>query len=357
VRLKTLAVGVGVLVLLTVAGVLIQRQLDAPPAEGRVGKPLLEQIDMSEAASIVIDSGEDKVNLLARDGSWIVKEQDGFPASEEAIRRFLFKLSGQEIQHKVTENPKKLAGLGLLSLEENDNKFEERKTATRFAIVDGDGKPIYELLIGNDRAAAIQGLRTASAGGQYVRFSGEQAAYLIPEPLLIDTKPHDWLKRKVFTFDDDKLIKSIRITQPGAKDLVFTRKDGESDWKLAGVPADRLNKNEATLLSRRLRDLEIVKVAPKGKPAKELGRGKVGVATVELFDQRSYRVEVGTEKTDDNYRFITVTAALDATVTDQALKQDVDDLNALFAKRVLAVYNWDGEQLLKKKEDFIEEKK
>ncbi len=357
-KLKNLAIVTGVLAVLALGGVLVQRQFQAPAVQERVGKALLSELDMSTAASMTVGAGENKVTLSLKDGTWIVAEQDGFPASEEKIRRFLVKLSGEIIQHKVTENPKKLAALGLLSLGENEDKFEKDKTAIRFAIADGGGKPLFELLIGNDRRGKTQDLRAASVpAGQYVRFPPAQVAYLIAEPLFIDTDPEDWLRAKVFSFDDDKLVKSMRVSVPGAKDLVFTRKDEKSDWALEGVAAAGMDKQEAELLARRLRDLEIIKVAGKAATPKELGREKVGVISFELFDKRSYRVEVGTKKAEDDYRFISVSGALDPTVTEQELKKDIRQLNGLFAKRIVAIYNWEGEQLLKKRKDFIEEKK
>lgn len=357
-KLKTLALLTGALVLIAAGGALIQKQFQAPSGEGFVGKPLLADLDLAQAGSMTIRAGEDQVTMIRKEGGWVVEEQDGFPASEEKIRRFLFKLTGEIIQHKVTENPKKLAALGLLSMEENENKFEENKTGTRFAISDKEGKPIFELLIGNDRIGKVRNLRAAgAASGQYVRFPGGPAAFLIPDPLFIDTQPKDWLEAKVFTFDDDKLIKSMRITKPGARDLVFSRKDGKSDWKIEGVPAAELNKQEAVLFSRRLRDLEIIEVASKGAKPEELGREKVGVVSFELFDKRSYRIEIGTKKVKDDFRFISVSGAIHPTVTDQALKKDVEELNGLFAKRLVGIYNWEGEQLLKKREDFITAKK
>jgi len=62
---------------------------------------------------------------------------------------------------------------------------------------------------------------------------------------------------------------------------------------------------------------------------------------------------VGTKKAHDDYRFATLSGSLPAGVSDAKLKQDVDDLNGRFAKRIVGIYNWAGEQMLKARKDFI----
>ena len=52
-----------------------------------------------------------------------------------------------------------------------------------------------------------------------------------------------------------------------------------------------------------------------------------------------------------------MSAALPATVTDEALKKSVADFNTRYQHRVLAVYDWDATRLLKDRKDYIESAK
>ena len=352
-NLKAMAIGTGVLLVVAVGGVLINRHANAPLFQGREGKSLLESIDMSKAASIEINSTDGRVTIEEKQGTWTVKEQGGFPASEDKIRKFLLKLSAERIEHQVTENPEKLAELRLLTLEENGNKFDKEKTAIAFFINDAQGQPLYGLLVGGDRRIR-QGV-SGGYGGQYVRFPDTHAAYLIAEPLFIDTMSRDWLRTRIFPFEHKNLVSRFRVRQPGQKSLAFAREDAEKEWKIQGGSNAGLDTEEVKILARRIGDLELNHIAKAGKSAKELGRVRTATVDFELFDKRVYRMEIGTKNVDfedDEFRYMTVSAKLAAEVGDEGLKKEVAEFNRAFSGRVVAIYDWEAEQLLKKRADL-----
>ncbi|MCZ6556262.1 MAG: DUF4340 domain-containing protein [SAR324 cluster bacterium] len=353
-NLKAMAIGTGLLLVLAVGGVLIDRQSKSPVSDEREGKLLLESIDMAKAALIEINSGDGPITIESKNGTWFVKEQDGFPANGNKIRKFLLKLAGERIEHKVTENQNKLAKLHLLKLDENDNKFDKDKTGISFSIKDKSAQPLFQLLIGGDRRTdrGIMG----GYGGQYVRYPEARAAYLIAEPLFIDTMPHDWVRNEIFRFEHKKLMKRFRISVPGVKPYVFSRKDADSKWTLLGGGEENLDEEEVNMLARRIGDLELFKVADPSSSAKELGRLRTGVVDFELFDKRSYRMDIGLKKTDDEFRYIAISAKLDQTADDETLQKEVAVFNSDFAERIVAIYEWEAEQLLKKKEDLFAKK-
>jgi hypothetical protein len=243
----------------------------------------------------------------------------------------------------------------LLTLEENDNKFEKDKTATVFTVKDESGNNIYQLLIGTDRRLK-KSLRP-TAGGQYVRFADSTSAYLIPSPLFLERVSEDWLRAKIFDFEHTKMFSGFRIRQPGKKDVVFTRKDAKSPWQVEGVDASKLDKDEADSLARRIGDIEVSLVANRNKSEKELGRTRLAIIDIDLFDKRAYRMEIGLKSVDKEFQYIKLSAALNNSVQDEALRKSVSVFNDEFAKRRIGVYDWEAEQLVKTVKELLTKQK
>lgn len=353
-NLKVMSIVTAVLLLVAVVGVLVDRRMGEGGSKGRVGSYVMENVDISTAGSIHVLSDEGEVTLKFVDGKWLVQEQDSFPAAAKKIQAFLFRINRSKIEHKVTENSDKLGGLGLLTQEENGGKLEKNKTATVFTIKDRSDKRIYQLLIGVDRRQQ-SGLRQM-VGGQYIRFPEGPAAYLIPNPLFLERISKDWLRNRIFEFDHKKLFSGIRIRQPGKKDVVFSRKDAESPWRLAGVDGSLLDKDEVDDLIRRVGEIEVSLVASRDRSEKDLGRGRVAEIDIDLFDKRSYSMEIGLKTVDEEFQFVRIAAKLESSVEDEALKQAVAVFNDEFAKRRVGIYEWEAEQLIKTAKELLKKK-
>ncbi len=354
-KVKHLALGVGILLVLAVAGVLVQRLAGSlSGGGGRLGQPLLQSIDMSKAARVELVGPANKVTLEATPEGWVVDEQGKFPADQGKLSGFLFKLNSEKLADKVTENPAKLQELGVLTAAENNDKLEEHKTGVLFSILDGAGKPLYQLLIGKDRQP---GTTSSAFGGQYVRFPDEKAAYLIGQTLFAETDSKEWIQKPILAGDANMQFKRIRVVREKAKPLVFSREKADHPWQLDGATVRGLNTKEIENLAKRISDLEIVLVAkPDAQPA-TLGRAKVSTVEVESFSGPSYRYEIGEAKAPDSYRYLTVSAAVPAGSGDDAVKKAVANFNARFQHRVLAVYDWDAGRLLKDRKDYMDSSK
>jgi len=351
VNLKTLTIVVLGLAAVAGAGLLGQRLLGPSSAAGRVGKPLLDGVDLAVAARIELVGPASHTTLVSRPDGWFVQEQGAFPANQDKLNSFLFKLAEQKIADQVTENPDNFADLGVRTVEENGNKAEERKTGTLFSILDGSGKPVFQILIGRDRQP---GMTVSSYGGQYVRFPGENAALLIGTTLVADTEPKEWIEKQILPREAEPQFKLIRVARTGAKPLAFSRDKRESPWLLDGASPTGLNTKEVDNLSKKLRDLEATQIAPAGKSRKELGRDKLSAVDVQLFDGRAFRLEVGEAKGPDNFRYVTVQETLDSSKTDATLKKEVEAFNRKFKDRVLAIPDWDAGRLLRERKDYVQ---
>ncbi len=384
-RLRTLAVTVGALVLLAGIVWLAQWQLGKAPAAKHSGHPLLDQVDLTQAARVEVIGPTSRATLLAGPEGWTVQEQDGFPADQGKLSSLLLKLSEQKAGDLVSSSPADFADLGVLTQAENANKLEARKTCTLLRILDAAGKPLFELLIGNDRQLTTT---TSAFGGQYVRFPGEQAAYLIGTTILADSDGKDWIEKPVLASDADKQFKRMHVQPPGKRAYAFVRDDPKGQWRLEGAPQQALLAPEVDTLAKNLADLEINSVAQAGSTPAALGRAKTGSVEVTTFDGRDYRLALGADKTKDSLRYVSTSAVLRpakastapaaappaagpaaspaaataatttppaaaAPLTEQDLKKRVDSYNNRFGKRFVAIQDWDGSRLMRDLKDYL----
>jgi len=352
-KLKTLAIAVAALALLAGIGLLAKWKLGAPAAAGRVGQPLMGALDMTQAARIELVGPASRTTLIAQPAGWTVQEQGGFPADQGKLNTFLLKLAEQKIADTVSDNPADFGDLGVLTVAENGNKAEERKTGTLFRILDGSGKPLYQLLIGRDRS---QSMTVSAYGGQYVRFPQDKAALLIGTTLYAETDPKEWLDKAILPAEAEKNFRSIRVERPGAKLLTFSRKQADSPWEMDGGTPRGLNAQEIDNLSKKLRDLQVGQIAPAGGTPASLGRAKLGVVEAHTFDGRTWRLDVGELKGADNYRYATVRETLDGSVSDAAQKKQAEAFNEKFKGRVFGIPDWDASRLFHERKEYLQSK-
>lgn len=342
-KLKVLALVSGILVVLAVAAFAVNRWISAPEDVGRVGQVLMEGVDSAAARRIDVISPEHTVTLDSTDGTaWTVSQQHEFPVDPKKIKGLLLKLTTVKLAHKVTDNPDKLAELGLLTKEENGGKLEKDKTGRQIAIFGKDDKPLFRLILGKDR----QGSGAMAFGGTYARYPDEKSAYLISDSVLVDLRPQDWIDTAVLDLDADKSIQSVRVAQPGQRTVQLSREKAGDPFVMAGMPNDQVDQDAVRRLTGQLAGLSIFGVKATDAAPAEVGRKHVGQVEFTLFDKRRFTMDVGTEKGTDEYRYLTIHAALDASVKDDALHAGVEAFNKRFENRLLAVYDWDGGRML-----------
>ena len=349
-NLKKLAIAALGLAVVAGAGLLLQWKLGGSSAGGRTGQPVLDGVDLNAAARIELIGPTTRTTLLARPEGWVVGEQGGFPADQGKLNTFLLKLAEQKVSDKVTENPENFAELGVLTVEENGNKAVDRKTGTQFRILDAAGKPLFQLLIGRDRAPSTT---VSSFGGQYIRYPQEKAAFLIGTTLFAETESKEWIEKPILPRDTEKQFRLIRVERSDKKTLAVSREQAESPWQLDGATQRGLNVKEIDNLSKKLRDLESAQIAPAGSDAKALGREKLGIVEVRLFDGRAFRLDVGDTKGPDSYRYVTVRETVDAAAGD-ALKQQAAAFNARYKDRILGIPDWDASRLMRERKEYLQ---
>jgi hypothetical protein len=348
-KIKTLALVSGILVLLAVAALAVNRWMDDAGSKGRIGQPLMAGVEPSNVARIEVVTAEHTVNLNTKDGVvWTVAEQQDFPVDTKKIKNLFVKLTSVKLAHEVTRNADKLADLGLLTEEENDGKQEQDKTGKRVSVYGKDGKPLFRLLIGKDR----RGQGGMSFGGVYVRHPEQSTAYLISDALLTEQRPQDWIDTVVLDVEADKTLQAVRVRRAGQRPVELSHEQEGAPWAVAGMPPAQVDQDAVKRVINQLGGLDVFKVAAGDADPKELGRAKVGQVEFTFFDKRRFTMEVGEAKAPDDFRYLSIRAHLDPAVDDAKLKDWVRSFNERFAGRLLGVYDWDGSRMLQGFEEY-----
>ncbi|HKI98236.1 MAG TPA: DUF4340 domain-containing protein [bacterium] len=348
-KLRVLVWMAGVLLVLAVGAFALNRWITAPGDMGRVGQVLMTGVDPADVARIQVISPEHTVTLNSTDGSsWTVAEQQDFPVDTKKIKRLFLKLTTLTLDHKVSDEADKLGVLGVLTKEENGGKLEKGKTGKLIRISDKSGKPLFSLVIGNDR----QGQGAMTFGGTYVRYPGDNAVYLISDSVVVDLRPADWIDTVVLDVEADKMLKSVRVQNAGQRAVEFSRDKAGAPWSLAGLPAAELNTDQVKRLTNQLAGLDVYKVAAGDTAPAVIGRKRLGHVEFEFFDKRRFTMDVGDAKAKDEFRYISIHAALDPSVKDASLQDWVKDFNQRYKGRLLGIYDWDASRILQPWKDY-----
>ena len=213
-KLRTLAISVALLAILSVIAYIGNRPGPAPAADPRVGKPLLGPETAALASGLVVSDQGKKVSLARNaDGSWRDVDYFDLPADFEKIARFVQDLNEAKVDRFVTDNPDRLSHL----------EFKD----SWVALDDPSGKEIWKLTLG----------KTADKGnGRFIRFGGESKAYFSTLHVWLDTDAKGWADARLVTLKPDEVAK-IEIPFEGGAAVVAVRSKKDAPWTAENAPA------------------------------------------------------------------------------------------------------------------------
>lgn len=180
---------------------------------------------------------QNQATTLTRDGdTWRIEQAGGYPARPERIRELLTGLTELRLVEERTSDPARHADIGV------DDPSREGSTAARLRLLDAQGQPIAELILGRRRVRTQGNVPEAI----YVRRPSEAKSWLAEGRLVADADPQLWINRDIASLAPDRLRRvEIRRTGEGPLDLA---RAGEVDAPLEIVtPAEHPVADRASL--------------------------------------------------------------------------------------------------------------
>lgn len=345
--LKKLSIITVILLIAGVALLLIESNKDSLTITDRSGQPILMSLDSANLNKILIQVNNHPVELVKNEAdSWIVKSLN-YEANAEDIQELLLELLEIKVGDLTTDNPERHARFHVLLAKENEEKWEEEKTGTLIRLVDSNDTAILELILGKDRS---------SGSGQYIRFAGEPAVYLIPDNIIVETENEDWLNKDIINIDGKKLVKSFQLQRPDPPLLQINREDEKGKWNFTNsIDNETVNESAVNTLVDTLKDLEFSKLLPATSSDEETGRQQKTSFKAQLFDGREVDLVIGEkEVTEDDYYYVSIQMALTEGIDNATLQSEVEKFNRRSQSWLYALNSWKGKKFLKQRSDFVQ---
>ena len=213
-KLRTLLLTIAVLAALSAVAFFATRTTPPPPADSRVGQPLVDRT-LAEKAAKVRFSDQGKTVTLVRqpDATWRVSTYYDFPADFSKLTTFIGSLTDAKLDRLVTSNPGRIA-----LLEFKDTKID---------LLDAADKELWTVTLGKNAEAG---------GGRFLRFGSEQKAFLTNLSAYLDTESKNWAGTELLALKPDDIAK-IEIPFADGGPVAFSRAKKEDPWTADKTPA------------------------------------------------------------------------------------------------------------------------
>lgn len=290
--------------------------------------------DVGKVERVVITQGGAPLTIEKAGDRWLVKSQDGYPASTEKVRALLLALTGAELLEPKTRLPARHA---LLEVDDPAVKFSN---ARLIRLEDADGKALAEVIAGKQRP----GTGAPGAGTPtYVRRPGEDQSWLASTSIVGGSTLKDWANPRVFETQTEK-IRSLTVEVQGEAPYRIKR-NADGSHELESVPAGKrikyVNMVDNILEAASFLDFERV------RKATGTAGGEAGTVTFETDDGLKIALRVRRDKD-------AVWIAVDPTGEGEA-KKAAEEIEARTDGWEFEVLPSKADTMLKKQADLLED--
>ncbi len=196
---------------------------------------------LADSQAIILQRGAQRVELVRKDGRWLVANSDDFPVMQPRLAALLLALRGAEVQEEKTSNPEYHQRLGLST--------------------DSEPPVLQVTLDAGDRTLGL--LYGNSVGqGQLLRLADTDQVLLINRPLNISVNSHDWLDLQVSSIGMEQIAKATWQHADGETLALDKAEQGDYNFRLAGKGAAdgqerKLNSTVLALANLRAQDVSL----------------------------------------------------------------------------------------------------
>ncbi len=272
-NLKNLYVCAGILLVLAILINLFTGSSNAPLLDERVGSSIVDPSALRDAGKIIVESGGDTITLVSSPeaNSWVLEEKYSLPTSYTRVSQFARNVSEAKLQRLVSENPERIETLG----------FEG-----------GDSARFYDTS-GNEIVAFDLGKETEN-GRQFLRYQGEEKAFLVNTTFLIDANHDSWLEKSLVDFEASD-VTSIVVSLQNGDTLSIERDNADADWSTSDtLPDDKiLNQSALSQIASKFAGLNFTATAEVDDANVVAARDNSHSFDLSLNDGKRYTFTIG----------------------------------------------------------------
>jgi hypothetical protein len=295
--------------------------------------------DVHSVERINITQGGKTLSIEKSGDQWLVKSQDGYPASAEKIRTLLIALTDAKLLEPKTKVASRYPVLNV------DDPAGKLSNARLIKIEDASGNTLAEVIAGKEKPNSPGAPQAAgqASGGTYVRRPSEEQSWLASTSIVGGTALKDWTAPRVFETETEK-IKDLTVEIQGEAPYTIKR-TAEGNHELAAVPAGKkikyVNMVDNIIEAASFVDFERVR--------KTTGTTGGEVGTVKFDTDNGLKIALKVRRDKDG-AWVTI----DATGEGEA-KTTADDIKTRTAGWEFEILPSKADTMLKKQGDLLED--
>lgn len=254
----------------------------------RDGEKLLGDFPTHEITHITIRSATNEVNLV-KDGSWVVRERDNYPASFSEIAELVRKLwELKPVQSQSVDSSR----WGRLNLLPPDSEEAGTNSATLIVLRNAKGETVRSLLLGKQQMRDSGGQFGGFPVGRWIALPDQKDTVYVVDETFSNVQPSadNWLSRDFFKVEK---LKSISLVSPGATNSWSLARLSESgDWMLTDAgPGEEADKSRTSSFNWVLSSPSFNDVQPAGSEKLAGVFADPYRLTLETFDGFRYDIQ------------------------------------------------------------------
>ena len=224
-RSKTLVMLALVTVVIVLAAIVTRQQSTAIPQQNEMLFPqLLTRIN--DVTEVKGTSAEGSYTLLLREGRWVVKEKEAYPADADKVRQLLFGLAQLRRVEPKTSNPELYDQIGVQDV------GAKGAESLQIKLSDVKGGTLAEIIVGKQQLSKAD----LSQREYFVRPVDDPQSWLVEGKLPEDKSASNWLRKDILGLNPER-VREVRVTHADGQHLTLRRKDRSArDYELVGLP-------------------------------------------------------------------------------------------------------------------------
>jgi hypothetical protein len=224
--MKRIFIYLAVVTLVAIALVTLVTPKDTPSGQSAVDDLLLPaiagQINDVDRLEIVTAGDTTIATLVRAQGVWQLEQMDGYRADWSKVQALLAALAQARVVESKTDKPEYYARLGVEDVAAGDA-----------------GSVLVKLAIGDQSTGVLIGNRADGRQGQYVRLQDSAGSALVDREFDVPRKALDWADSRIIDINSSEAAE-VEIIHPTSERVLAMRISADqTDFDLAGLPADR----------------------------------------------------------------------------------------------------------------------
>jgi hypothetical protein len=310
------------------------RQPWAPGASGTTKLFPGLAADAGKVARVSVTQGGETLTLEKTGEQWLMKSQDGYPASTDKVRALIAALADARLLEPKTSLPARHAALAV------DDPSGKLSSARLVRLEDASGTVLAEVIAGKSKPAS----HAPGAGSEtYIRRPGDNQSWLASSDITGDAKLKSWAEPRIFETKTET-IGSLTVELPGQPAYVIKRGE-DGAHTLADIPAGKrikyVNMIDNIIEAASFLDLEKVRKA-SSTPGNDAG-------TVSFETDAGLKITFLIRRDKDN-----TWATIDAKGEGEA-KQMAADIAARAGGWEFVILPSKADTMLKTRDDLLED--